>query len=567
MSHRPLCHLLYTNAPSQGSVGFRVLPVNFLGSAEELKAVEGWLTGLKLSDAQQRGWAVHSFFVDRKPCFALAIVERSSFAHDEHGRAGGHLAHALMVLLEEWEPAGDFGLALFDKARSFYEYRSGPLSLDAYMEGVKRATDLNVPELDLTNFRGLDPSFLAAFYTAACAGGNGEVSLPGYTSDDDLTEHLLAASSALPPRLRLDLPWRVGLAGKEGFAAHAAQAQSAAPPARNLGTAYLETIWSAQADRVARIASNDWGVRQWSGLQQAIVRSEAEESQEVVAASTPDPDPIQESEDMAKKRSAAGSAPAAASPKRGKSAADFEAEYQAIQKQLQDYFDQRLGQLGAPPTPGSAPTPAYVAPGEGDESGWVKWRPEIYFLILLLLGGVAYRSLLPKAPPDPPDPTVSPASAESTPKSEETETPAAAQSSDPLAEWKAFVEGSEAAQWFQNIAENRGLKPSQVSDKQRALFNTLADLRSQGKELDAASLTASRIGSFEYVYARWASDNGYGDSAEDIVTQDPSEAAGNIKILVSDLGLTKALGAEPSVNDANVQAEVTLAWIRLNVSP
>lgn len=567
MSSRTLCHLLYTNAPGQDGTGFRVLAVNLPGSTEEQRTIQDWLTSLKLVEGQQNGWAVRGFSVDRRPTFALALVERLMFAYDDHGREGGHLAHALLVLLEEGKPAGNFGLALFDKAKSFLEIRSVPPSFDAYLEGVKLATTLEVPDLALNNFRGPKQPFQEAFYAAACAGGNGEVFLPGYTSDDELPEHLLTASQVLPPRLRLDLSWRVGLRpGKEGFVVRAAKAELPSPPVGNLGTAYLETVLAqlrtGHDQQVARFASTNWGVRQWSGLQQAFVQPEAEEIQEVVTASTPDPDPFQESEDMEKKRSAAGSAPAAASPKRGKSAAELEAEYQALQEELEEYINQRLGQLGAPPAPGSAPRPPHE-PRDRNASGLVMWRPEIYFLILLLLGGLAYRNLRPTAPPDPPDPTdVSPTPAESTPTPEETETPAAAQPSDPLAEWKSFVESPEAANWFQRIANGSGLDKDQVSPKQQNFFKALADLRREGQRLNDTELANSRIGSFEYVHARWAKDKNLPSQAKNQVTLEPSEADLNIKNLVSDLGLTEIPGTKLSATDPKVQAAVTLAWIR-----
>lgn len=364
MSRRPLCHLLYTNAPGRDGVGFRTLAVNFPGSPGEQKEIEGWLTELHLAEGEQQGWAVHGFAVDRHPCFALAVVDRPSFARDDHGREGGFLAHALLVLLEEGRPAGDFGLALFDKARTLLESHAPKLEL--YLEGVRLATDLEVPELQLNNFLGLAPRFLEAFYAAAFSGGNGEVFLPGYSSDDDFPEHLLAASLALPPRLRLNLSWRVGLRpGRDGFVARVAQDKSPSPPSSNVGTAYLdkvqELLKTGWANQVERFASRDWGVRQWSGLQQALLGAEgAPARKERPSSGKPAPAP------------------------RAKSPESYDAEYQALEKDLRDYLDQRLAQAEARETPGRPPSEEREEPPSFLRR-LLALRPEIYFLILLLL--------------------------------------------------------------------------------------------------------------------------------------------------------------------------------------
>lgn len=560
MSRRPLCHLLYMNAPGLGGAGFRILAVNFPGHPEEQKAVADWLTGLQLPDRQQQGWAVHAFAVDRCLCFALAFVGRPSFACDDHGRTG-FLAHAFLVLLEEGKPAGDFGLALLDKAQSFLS--SGALTLDTYLKGVKVATNLDVPDLQLNNFRGLDRRFLETFYAAACTGGNGEVFLPGCTSEDELPEHLLAASLALPPRLRLDLPWRVGLKpGRGGFVAHVAQAGSSAPPVVNEGTEYLKAVQAQlgrdQADRVAKFAANAWGVRQWSGLERALIRAEPEKKVRNVGNSVQS----EKSGTLAKKDYSAAVDKPVPAP-RVKSLESYDAEYQALEKDLRDYLDQRLAQAEARLTPVQSPSEEREEP-----LSFLRrlqaWRPEIYFLILLLLVTAEHLSLRKAITFDSSRWTPSASLAREKPTQTPQET---IQSADPLIAWQEFVESPTAVQWFRDLAEGHELEPSQITDRMRERSKSWADRLVRGERLQEQELTASRIGFFEYSHALWAKENGIDNPAENVVTLNPSEVAPHLQDFISSLGLTGKLGAGPSVTDPKVQAAVALAWIYQHTIP
>jgi hypothetical protein len=562
---RPLCHLLYTNAPGEGGTGLRFLG-RVPGTQAEVERVKGWLMGLKLADGQRVGWATSSFLVDRRSCFALAVVDSTRFPKDDIGRPGGILAHALLLLLEQGQPVGDFGRAAFVKAKDFLEERSGEPTLANYLQGCRVNTDLEIPDLQYNNFR-LDPRFLEIFYSAACNGGRGEpVLFPG-TSDDQLPEDLFTASTILPPRLRLDLSWRVGLdAGTEGFVARVAPGPVASPFG-NLGTAYLDAVQAhlraGKDDQVARFAAGDWNVRSWSGLQQAIGQPVPEGDRDIVG---PDSTALSEESDMTKKGGSASGGKAAALTQT-KNQAAYDEEYQALEKDLRDYLDEHLTQLGAPPETRSRPAYAPGGSSWGDRHPalrWYReWRPEVYFFVLLLLGSLAFWNLRssdnrPVEPTPSPSPSPSPTPVEPDP----TPAPSPARAdSDWLPSWKAFVKTPAAAGWFQAVAEARGLASSQVSGARKADFTKWTDKIGKQERLTDTELATSLTCFFEYAHARWAKDHEVG-STEDVVTNDPAEVARNLPAMIDDLGLTGTLGSHPEVSDPKVQVEVALAWIQ-----
>jgi len=561
---RRLFHVLYTNAAGEGdSDGFRHLDVLFPGAKEELQPIKDWLTGLKPNPQSRQGWATYSFKVGGLFCPALAVID-PAFSLDDRNRSGGWLAHALLVMIQEGQPAGHFGRALYQKAFQFLEEsRSNPSrSLQGYLEGCKVNQALEIPMIRPEDLLSLDRVFVETLCEAAASPPASEVFFPGVVDEEELPERLVLASAGLPPRLRLVLRWKVGLqAGGEGFVAQPGPAGIPAPSRDGLGALYVERLWSrlqsGRTEEIVTMVNSDWEFLKWEQLVQAIVQPEPEAAEEAV--------------EMAKKtqRPAPGNASQPAPGRPGKSAVDYDEEYRNLYEDVKEYVDKRFMSLEMPSSP---PQRKEGEPGQDGLGSkvfvrwWKTWRPEIYFLIVLVILGVMNRHILrpaaEKKKPPPvagekgPAPGLSPSPVDGTENDEE---PPA----DPFEKWVSFMSDNPAITetWFRRVAAHQGLEPGQVSDSQRRFFLAAADNLAAGKTLNIDEVTRATTGLFEYVHALWAKEQGVGKPQRDVVTNDPSEAADRLVRIARSLGLEGNLDLKPGVKDSRVQAAVVRAWI------
>src|SRR6185436_11480756 len=349
---------------------------------------------------------------------------------------------------------------------------------------------------------------------------------------------------------RLQLRWRVGLQpGTGGFVALPGEGEASDPTGNwAVFCDWLERALQEQRFETVYQLSENWEIRDWNRLAEVV---RAPEDRPAVAAVAPPPGVSRASEvfaerKMGKKATKRPEAVRPAASQAGKSASDYGEEYQSLQRDLREYLDERFSTiqdyLEPRPMSGKAPW--------GPWARLKAWRPEIYFLILLLLWGFHYFSSMQAIRAlDEPVSMPRPTSQLSTP-------------ADPLEEWGSFVnENKDVVAWFRALAERRGVDDRQVSPSVAAKFESWAHQLEQGRELTGQELQESVIGLFEYVHARWARDNGKGDPAEDVVTLNPQETQRNFPALVADLGLDDELGAHSEASDPEVQVHVVRAWL------
>lgn len=582
---RPLYHLLYTSAPGAGGSGYRHVPVSFPAGGDPAP-IQEWLETLQqVAPGANEGWAFHSFGIDRTPWAALAMVN-PSFSPEEHGRGRTVLVHALLLPVPEGQRVDHFGLALFERAKSFLDggrenYQS---SLDWYLQGFDASRDLEIPEPDLRHLRDLEPAFLARLFEAA-SGRAGRVAFAGIESDDLLPERILLASAVLPPRLRLQMRWRVGFpSAPEGFAAFTGEGD-AGPSPMGQGEAFggwVERALQEQRFDAVRQLSENWAIRDWESLVQALPTFDdrrgavavAQPAVMEVVAETPVVSRDPEEAEMKRNPPAAGRGKPPA-PRSGKSAEAWDEEYQreqqSLQKNLEEYVKQRFGHLGD--TGGWAST-AGLSGGEASPRGIVDrlwaWRPEIYLaLVLALVLGLHRESWWPDTAPGilPPLGTQTPVPS---PGPSPTPQPAPAPAStDPLEEWEIFVRDnrSVASAWFRALANRGRIETRQVNAAVSAKYLAWADRLERGEALAGTDRRESLIGMFEYVHARWAKENGRGNPGEDWVTLDPREADRNLPELLIALRLADQFGTKAQATDAKVQLAVVRTWLQWYPQP
>jgi hypothetical protein len=364
-NRRPLFHVLYTNAAvagQRGGTGFRTLAVHFPGTQGEKERIGDWLQSLRPAPEAMLAWGFRSFRVAGGFTAALAVVD-PHFGRDEHGRAGGLLAHAFLVPVPEGEPAGDFGTALGEVAERFFPWneRQEAHDLARHLAGCEAQGDLEVPPFDPAAVRALPVALRLRLWRAASLGESGAVAFAG-TDEERLPAALLRAASALPPRLRLQLQWAAGVAAApgEGFLARPAGRDDREPSKGERWSEWLELQLAGEPGRLARLAES-WQVMAWDRLAAAG----QEESADVKAKGKPSrprmskveigvPDPV-----------------------------DLDDQYQALQGWLRDYVDLRTGdspiEADAPPAPAGS-GPAWLAP----LAPWLALAATILAALLLL---------------------------------------------------------------------------------------------------------------------------------------------------------------------------------------
>lgn len=270
---RPLYHGLYTNAFDRRGQGFRSLFVAPDWPAADQQRVGRWLQGLHpgAGTPDRLGWAAGCFRIARTVHACLARVD-GDFARDEHGRAGGVLAHALLTPLDERAGPGDFSRALLLAAGEFRRPDVPDVEkLEAYLEQCQARLEVGVPPVDVGAILELDAGFLSRFLDLAAERPRGIEAAFEAGSESELAGKLAAAAGLLPPRLRLACRWGVGLRAASGlsFLARVAgdgDGDGAVPPARGHGSAYLRWLRGRLRSGGVRDLIDDWEIRNWQGL-------------------------------------------------------------------------------------------------------------------------------------------------------------------------------------------------------------------------------------------------------------------------------------------------------------
>lgn len=270
----------------------------------------------------------------------------------------------------------------------------------------------------------------------------------------------------------------------------------------------------------------------------------------------------------------------------GSSAAQLNEEYEAMQRSLEGYLDDRLEQIA-----GGLDAP--VAPAARE--GWFRrWRTDLYFGITLVFLVVIWLRLSasPAAPPagstpSSPSSTGSKATAPVPGKSGQGANAATGSSGTapapettgaepappfdldaPDEAWSTFVaaESKGIVPWLRALIAAQGLAADQVSDLQKKNFGGWTDQLAAGKEpLPDVTVIQLRTGLFEYLYGRFvAADAGLGKQWKrvDLQLEAGEYEAQSLAALVEELTLTPWFAPPLDPEDRTLQTAVVMSRIR-----
>ena len=580
---KPLYHLLYTNAPGAGGTGYRHVPVSFPEGGDSAP-IQKWLETLQqVEPGVSEGWAFHSFNLGiGRTLYPVMAVVNPSFSLEDHGRGRTVLVHGFVLQLSEGEVVGPFGRALYDQAKVFLDISRNDLqvTLESYLEGCRAQGDLEIPNPEPKDLCHLDGRFLRALFHAASQPVK-TAQLPGVARLEDLPEQILWAGGSLPPRLRLQMRWRVGLQpGTEGFVVAPGEGETIS--LASTGSAFCDWLEQALQEKhfdAVRQLSENWEIRDWVRLVEAVRNPEGQRATPAVSPPPADSQFFEDSgvsgetKEMTKKPSTTRRGKPAASDS-NKSAEDWDKEYQSLQKNLHEYVNNRLSHLPGGKVATSEGISGGSAPPRGGAAWFRAWRPEIYLAAVLLLLAWLHRESWPTisfSDGGAEQEGIQTTEPEPGSKSDEPEpTPASPSSSgEPLVDWGIFVNDNKAmaGAWFRALAEHRELEARQVSSEAKRKFSEWADQLDKGTALDSKDRQESLTGMFEYVHARWAQENGKGDAGKDWVTLKPEEAQRNLPALLAELNLAAQLGNEAQATDPKVQLAVVRTWLQQQPLP
>ncbi len=268
---RPLYHALYTNAFGSRGAGFRPLfHAPGWPSADQERIVR-WLRSLQpiAGEAEWIGVAVNCFRLGGTIHACLARVD-GGFARDEHGRAGGLLAHALLTPLVEGQPPGPFSLALLRASRELERPAVDDTEkLDAYLGQCRATPELAVPEANVGELLAIDPPLLQHFF--AVASNRSQAREVGFAvaSAGELAELLARAGALLPPRLALACRWAIDLRAAPAQTFLARPRRATTPPGSGPEAAYdswLRQRIAAGRGREVTALTENWEIRSWDEL-------------------------------------------------------------------------------------------------------------------------------------------------------------------------------------------------------------------------------------------------------------------------------------------------------------
>lgn len=480
-------HAIHTNAYSQGKEGFRSIvltPPDWPKPGQE--HVEKWLQGLAPQPGQDTaaGVAIDCFRLGELIYACLAMVD-PDFALDEHERAGGFLAHGLILPLEAERPCGDFGSALLELRRSFEKPKCDDRDrLDAYLEQCRHNSEVTPKPADLQWILALREEFWSRFFEL--------VSMPRKEAwwpadlSSDFPMDFLRVSALVPPRLRLALRWSFELAAVPKNAVRirlGSGQQLRAPQKTSLSELYWDWLRSCvnqgEPELVYQLAES-WAINSWDDLEREI-------------------------RVMAKKRAQQKEAtlelrgqPAEKSPAGLK-------DLRAIEKSVKSYVDQRLEGLD----------PAGVSTG----SGWYRrWRTEIWGVPMLLwLGYLTARGGIgtpePAAPQVVANPTTPPVSKPTadvqTDKAPKPVSPRPVLEpalvseilANPRDEWRAYIKTHvvKATDLLKSVKAGSELPPGSVTSALEQRFDDLLAGFQKGRGLSQDEIEVSLEGCFEYI--------------------------------------------------------------------
>ncbi len=276
----PLHHLVYSNAPGDDGVGFRIVLRPEEWAAADSRAAESWLRDLRPNNAEASGLAAACFRIGRSLYAAVARVE-SGFARDAHGRAGGVLAHLLAVPVTDGRDVALHAAALVTEAlRPARPEVPNDQRLAAYLAAIGDLGPVDLRPPSLAAMRVIGDAGMRPFLRLAAAASRRprpqtpELALsvpPGR----QLPEILAAVTGALPPRLRLALRWGCGL--RPGAHLHLLGQRPptvpAASPRANAGDVYWEWLHArlerGERQPLCQLLSS-WEIRSWDDLLEEI---------------------------------------------------------------------------------------------------------------------------------------------------------------------------------------------------------------------------------------------------------------------------------------------------------
>lgn len=268
---RPLVHALYTNAFGSWGAGFRPLfHAPGWPSADQGRIVR-WLRSLQpiAGEADRIGVAFDCFRLGGTIHACLARVD-GGFARDEHGRAGGLLAHAILTPLVEGQPPGAFSLALLRASRELKRPAVDDTEkLDVYLAQCKASRELAIPAVDLDESLRIDSVLLRRFF--AVASHRSRPREVGFASDsaEELTELLARSSALLPPRLALACRWAIDLRAASEQTFLARPLPETTTEGSGPGAVYddwLRQRVAAGREREVMALIENWEVRSWDDL-------------------------------------------------------------------------------------------------------------------------------------------------------------------------------------------------------------------------------------------------------------------------------------------------------------
>jgi len=612
---QPLRHLLYTIARGEGrQQGYRAIFDYFNGDVEEEKAVVKWLNRLEVSVEEGYGWAAQGFLVGGARHAALAVLN-PYFGLDDLG-SPAELYHALLVPVPDNQPSGHFYFALYEAAIRFMSDPSPQVqSLQNYLKGCQTIKDLTVPELDPAGLVNMSPDFLRELLVTAAhlyAGASVlEVSLPGARSDEELPRMLAMAGGAIPPSLRLTFRWATGVkpASELLVARRRSAGEGPSGAQRNLGDIYFEWLKERldqhQFDAIREIAE-DPSIISWERLREritALPMTEAEPTRQLLDSSEileqerakrqsdRAADPIPQKEKTTMKRGQRSKATDSSSPGNLADVRELiQNEFEKMWESVREYLDDRLSQMDGPTvlpaesgdTFGSMPA---GGPGGRDSLAGRRrrdrtirllaaLRPEIYFLIvLLLLGGIYWkefnkgqagkqlnqRSAAKREGSGQASNHASP-EAQAKPNTAQEGTSQGRKVDDFVAQWHEYLRThkKEVAQLLASMTSSKS--SVKVGPQTRTSLETWSKKLEKGQPLsqEEAAKTATAI--FEYVHAKWAELERQENLQDNIVSLSTGEVTPeHLNAILQEYNLD--FGSNPGRDDPNVQAAVALRWL------